>query len=129
MGINWKPKQIAVLLFSLGCLLLPLSVWAAHLIQNHNLETFNPPYGTWSGGGVTFNLVVAENWEKFFVASGTEDSGNKLRYFKSSDTEFLFGSVEKRDEADAQIWWSTRPYDAGIYQQVSSVSWRVIPLR
>ncbi len=125
MKITQKSKQSLKLL--LGCLgiailWLPLTVWAANLLQVDGMEAPFVKYGEWAGGGITFDLEVAHDWEKFFVAAGTYDNGNKIRYMRASAVEFLFGSVEKRDGADAQIWWSTKPFEAGIYQQVSGLT-------
>lgn len=125
MGVTQKIKFGVGLLVLLGVstFLLPLSGWAANFLQNDGLEPPFDKYGEWSGGGHTFDLEVAHNWERFFIAAGTEDNGNKLRYFSSSAVAFLFGgNVEKQDGADSQIWWSTAPFDAGIYQQVSGLT-------
>ena len=119
-----KKKLILSLLVGLGAVFLglPLTVGSANLLQNDGLEAPFEKYGEWTGGGVTFDLEVAHDWERFFVPEATEDDGDKLRYFRASAVEFLFGYTEKRDGADAQLWWSTKPYDAGIYQQVSGLT-------
>ncbi len=103
-------------------LMLPLALLAANQLQNDGLEPPFNAYGTWTGSGHVFTLEVAHDWEKFYIPSGTYDSGNKLRYFRASAVEFLYGFTEKRDGADAQLFWSTKPYDAGIYQQVSGLT-------
>ncbi len=103
-------------------LLFPVAVWAANQIQNDGLEAPFVKYGTWTSSGRTFDLEVAHNWEKFYIDSGTYDNGDRLRYFRASAVEFLYGFTEKRDGADAQLYWSTKPFDAGIYQQVSGLS-------
>lgn len=110
-------------LIGLAAALLPLSVWAANLLQNDGLEAPFVKYGTWdSGQGKVFDLEVAHNWERFFIPAGTYNNGDKLRYFRASALEFLYHYVEKRDGQDAQLFWSTSPFDAGIYQQVTGLT-------
>jgi hypothetical protein len=101
---------------------LPAAVWAINLLQNDGLEQPFVKYGEWSAQGHTFDLEVAHAWERFFIPAGTYDDGDKLRYFSASAVEFLYGYTEKRDGDDAQLYWSTKPFDAGIYQQVAGLT-------
>lgn len=115
------PVLLLALIAALMFALRP-PAWAANLLQNDGLEPPFVKYGEWTGSGVTFDLEVAHNWQRFYIPAGTPDNGNDLRYFRASAVAFLFGSVEKRDGTDAQLYWSTSPFDAGIYQQVSGVT-------
>ncbi len=101
---------------------LPVAAWAGNLLQNDGLEAPFVKYGEWSSQGVTFNLEVANGWERFFVPAGTYDDGSKLRYFRASALQFLYHMTEKRDGEDAQLFWSTKPFDAGIYQQITGLT-------
>ena len=60
---------------------------------------------------------MANGWERFVI--GDED---RLRFFTSSDWAAFNGSpfVEFRDGIEAQVWWTPRKNDTGIYQQVLS---------
>ncbi|RME70917.1 MAG: hypothetical protein D6784_15905 [Chloroflexi bacterium] len=119
---NLKLPLLLIALITGLMFVLWSSAWAANLLQNDGLEPPFVKYGEWTGGGRTFDLEVAHNWQRFYIPAGTPDNGNRLRYFRASAVEFLFGSVEKRDGTDAQLYWSTSPFDAGIYQQVSGVT-------
>ncbi len=108
-----KPVLLTILL---GCIIASVS-YAANFIQNDGLEAPFDKYDTWTGSGVTFDLEVAHDWEKFHITGG-----DKLRYFRASAVAFLYGYTEKRDGSDAQLYWSTSPFDAGIYQQVTGLT-------
>jgi hypothetical protein len=102
---------------------LPLAGLAANLLQNDGLEPPFEKYGIWDTGlGKVFDLEVAHGWERYYIPAGTVDGDEKLRYFRSSALEFLYGFIEKRDGTDAQLFWSKAPFDAGIYQQISGLT-------
>jgi hypothetical protein len=124
MQANRNPKRIVILFLSaaLILLLLPVTAWAINRLQNDGFEDDFDKYGEWSAQGITFNLEVAKHWERFFINAGTYDNGSKLRYFRASALNILGWPTEKRDGDDAQLWWSTKPFDAGIYQQVSGLT-------
>lgn len=117
-------KRLFIWFAGLVLALLPLSAWAANLLQNAGLEPPFVKYGEWdSGQGKIFDLEVAHGWERFFIPAGTYNgSDNRLRYFRSSALEFLYHFTEKRDGVDAQLFWSKNPFDAGIYQQITGLT-------
>ncbi len=116
-------KSLLAVIFciSLGAL-LPLTGWSANLLQNDGLEPPFTKYGTYTVPGKTFDLEVAHDWNRYFIAAGTPDSGQRFYFFRSSALEFLYGFTEKRDGVDAQVFWSTDPFDGGIYQQLSGLT-------
>jgi len=117
-----KSKLVVGWFIGLALAALPVAAWAGNLLQNDGLEAPFVKYGEWSSQGVTFNLEVANGWERFFVPAGTYDNGSKLRYFRASALQFLYHMTEKRDGEDAQLFWSTKPFDAGIYQQITGLT-------
>ena len=116
----------SIILINLGLtitmLFSPLVIFAVDLLQNDGLEPPFVKYGEWTASGHTFDLEVAHGWERFFFPEFTFDNGSKLRYFSASAVAFLYGYTEKRDGVDAQLFWSTEPFDGGIYQQISGVT-------
>ncbi|GEM_PF-2074719 len=121
-------KQAFRLLISLsfGLLLLPLtSILGANLLHNDGLEKPFIKYGDYIDPlNRTWNLQVAEGWEKFIIPEGTYKNGSRLRFVSSADWAAGNGSpiVEKRDGQDAQVWWSSQIFDAGLYQQLSGLT-------
>lgn len=116
-----KPFSKLALAIGLGIILLmPLIVSAANLLTNDGLE---PPFdviGSYTGpGNIVWDQKVAQGWHEFMI-----DSPNRLRYFSSSDWAAFnsSGVVEKRDGLDAQVWWTPRENDNGIYQQISGLT-------
>ncbi|MEM7028664.1 MAG: carboxypeptidase-like regulatory domain-containing protein [Chloroflexota bacterium] len=99
-------------------LLIPLGVWAANILDNPGLEDDYVQYDTYNNNGVDWKLQVANSWERFEIRK------DRLRFFTASDWAAFNGSpvVEKRDGSQAQVWWSSRKFDAGLYQQVSGLT-------
>ncbi len=121
--MHQKPKQIFILFVYAGLLLLlwPLSVWAANLLSNDMLEAPFVKYGDYTDPfNRHWDLKVAESWEKFIIAQ----DGDRLRFFSSCDWAAFNNSVfcEKTDGAEAQVIWSAKSFEAGIYQQVSGLT-------
>ncbi|MFQ5611350.1 MAG: hypothetical protein ACE5H9_04365 [Anaerolineae bacterium] len=111
--------------FGLGLLLfLPVSGRGANLLSNDGLEAPFVQYGTYTNSGVDWKLQVAHDWEKFIILDNTYKDGQRLRFFSASDWAAFNGSpfVEKRDGSDAQVWWSSRKFDAGVYQQITGLT-------
>jgi hypothetical protein len=114
---------IASISLSLGVLLLPLSIGAANLLANDGLEEPYIQYGTYHKDGVDWPLQVADGWERFVI----DQDGDRLRYFSSCEwREFnpppRPPTCESRDGVDAQVWWSSKKFDSGIYQQVPGLT-------
>ncbi|RMF04342.1 MAG: carboxypeptidase regulatory-like domain-containing protein [Chloroflexi bacterium] len=125
--MKFFPNSLSKTHLVIGALLLmlaaPVAVWAAVNLQNDAFEQPFVQYGTWTGGGRTFNLEVAHGWNRFFVPAGTHNgSDSKLRYFAASSLIPVYGYTEKLDGSDAQLFWSTQKFDAGVYQQVTGLT-------
>lgn len=116
MWLTSKTLKIPTILAILLTGMITTLIYAANFVQNDGLEAPFDKYDTWTGSGVTFDLEVAHNWEKFHITGG-----DKLRYFRASALHDYFGYTESRG-GDAQLYWSTSPFDAGIYQQISGLT-------
>lgn len=97
-----------------GLLLVPLQVWAENMLNNPGMEGDYIQYDTYRD---EWKMQVANGWERFVI--GEEE---RLRFFTSSDWAAFNRSpfVERRDGEQAQVWWTPRKNDTGIYQQVFS---------
>ncbi|MBN1218828.1 MAG: fibronectin type III domain-containing protein [Anaerolineae bacterium] len=119
-------KSIIVVLSSLLILLgiLPLTIIATNLLTNGG---FNKPFNdipdrVWNGQ----YEKIADGWSHFYLDETTyPGSGNasKLHWMSSAQFASAFGGYDYFIEGDAsQVMWSSYEYDAGVYQQVSSLS-------
>lgn len=102
-----------VVLFSAPGLLSPPPVAAGfdNLLTNPGLETFDDPYGSYNG----YELRVAQNWTAF------TKSGVTPKYMTNDEWARMTGGAAEHLEGDhSQMYWETRAFAAGIYQQVSA---------
>jgi len=124
MRTSQKLIRIVILFLSVGLLLLtlPFSTRSANLLQNDGFELPYVKYGEFSVPGITFDLEVAHDWERFLIPAGTPDNGDNFYYFKSSAAAIAIGVNEKIDGEQSQVWWSKKEFDGGVYQQVSGLT-------
>ena len=124
MHVSQKLIRVVILLLSIGLLVLtlPFSTRSANLLQNDGFELPYIKYGEFPAPGITFDLEVAHDWERFLIPAGTPDNGDDFHYFKSSAAAVAIGVNEKIDGENSQVWWSKKEFDGGVYQQVSGLT-------
>lgn len=113
-----KRFWMIILSVSLGLGLVPLAVWGANLLKNDGLEAPFVQYGTYNG----WKLQVAHDWNKFVIDSYQDEA--RLRYFSSCEWAAFSGgpNCERTDGSEAQVWWSSKKFDSGVYQQISGLT-------
>ncbi len=123
--MQFKKWGSVTLILLTALIIFPIILQAANLLTNDGLEEPFVTYDTYTDPfSRTWDLKVAQGWEKFILSDGTYEEGRRLRFFSSSDWAAfnLSPFTEKRDGSNAQVWWSSELFDTGIYQQISGLS-------
>lgn len=113
--------RIGTVLFLVAVFVLvsPISSLAeptTNLTANWGLEEPYNVYGTVNYGGATYNLSVADNWNRFPLDS-------EPRFMRSSDYAAMVGGMNEKSEGQSsQNLWSQEAFTAGVYQQISGVT-------
>jgi hypothetical protein len=116
---------ILLILEGVSLLLFPLLADAGNLLRNSGLEPRFIKFGEWQviipgSPVVTFTEEVAHDWEKFIILPNKAEDLGDLHFFRASAPKLPV--FEHRDGDDAQLFWSKKVFDAGLYQQVSGVT-------